>query len=272
MWYNSNVGSLPLSTPGSRPGTDADRNLRRCRHENRTFARYRREPRLNETSLKDVVPALNQDRLSEQVYERLKDAIIDGVFTPGERLSVQDLAEHFQISSTPIRDALKLLETDRLVEVVPRKGTYVSRFERVAVQETYQIRRIIECACVEEVANAPVEIIQQLVEVAQEIEDLQEGEKFRDYGRYIKLDTRFHRLLVGLLRNERLSELYEALRWPGQLMRGLSHAGYQRAAETAREHRAIAQAVAERQVDKARQAISEHLRRAEQDLVARLPS
>jgi DNA-binding GntR family transcriptional regulator len=224
------------------------------------------------TSLRDIVPALNHNRLSEQVYERLKDAIIDGVFTPGERLSVQDLAEHFQISSTPVRDALKLLEMDKLVEVVPRKGTYVSRFERVAIQETYQIRRIIECACVEEVANAPVEIIRQLVEVAQEMVDLQKGEKFQDYSRYIKLDIRFHSLLVGLLRNERLSELYQTLHWPGQLVRGLSHASYQRATETAREHRAIAQAVAERQVDKARQAISEHLYRAEQDLLARLPS
>jgi DNA-binding GntR family transcriptional regulator len=225
---------------------------------------------LNETSLKDVVPALNHGRLSEQVYERLKDAIIDGVFTPGERLSVQELAEYFQISTTPVRDALKLLETDKLVEVIPRRGTYVSRFDRGAIRETYQIRRIIECACVEDLENAPGQIVQQLVEVAQEIEDLQEEEKFRDYGRYIKLDSKFHNLLVGLLQNERLSELYQTLRWPGQVMRGLSHAGYQRAAQTAREHKAIAQAVAERKVAKAQQAISEHLREAERDLLIRL--
>ena len=94
-------------------------------------------------------------------------------------------------------------------------------------------------------------------------------EKLRSY---IKLDTKFHNLLVGLLRNERLSELYQTLRWPGQVMRGLSHAGYQRAAETAHEHKAIAQAVAERDVVKAQRAISKHLHRSEQDLLARLPA
>jgi DNA-binding GntR family transcriptional regulator len=227
---------------------------------------------VNDTPLENIVPTINQHRLSEQVYERLKNAIIDGVFAPGERLSVQDLAEHFQISTTPVRDALKLLETDKLVEVIPRRGTYVSRFDRAVIRETYQIRRIIERASVEELENASDQIIQRLVEVAQEIEDLQEGEKFREYARYIKLDTRFHNLLVGLLRNERLSELYQTLRWPGQVMRGLSHAGYQRAAETAREHKAIAQAVAERDVAKAQQAISKHLHRSEQDLLARLPA
>lgn len=221
--------------------------------------------------METVIPGISQNGLSEQIYERLRDAIVDGVFIPGERVSAQELAAHFQVSTTPIRDALKRLEADSLVEISPRRGTFIVQFSRQTVSEVFQIREIIECAAAERIAEVTEETVQKMRGIVEEMEGLRDGETFRDYSRYIKCDAQFHSTLVAVMGNKRLLEVYEGLRWPSQAVRGLSHAHDQRAEEGMAEHNEIVQALAERDTVRAKAAVLNHLQRACEDILRRIP-
>src|SRR4051794_31633183 len=97
--------------------------------------------------------AIDQNGLSRQVYTRLKNAILNGTFAQGERLSTEELAKHFEVSIMPVRDALKLLEADGLVQIMPRRGVFVSEVNAKTVQEIFHIRKIIERGAVENLAS-----------------------------------------------------------------------------------------------------------------------
>jgi DNA-binding GntR family transcriptional regulator len=102
------------------------------------------------------------------------------------------------------------------------------------------------------------------------MEALRDGERFRDYESYIKLDEEFHQCIIGLLGNQLISELYEKLRWPVSVVRGLGYSRYQRAQDTVAEHAAIGQAFAVRDIEQARELIRHHLETAEADLLHRV--
>jgi DNA-binding GntR family transcriptional regulator len=221
-------------------------------------------------NLMERVARIDRDGLSERVYVRLKEAIIEGRFPSGERLSPEELAKHFEVSNTPIRDALKRLEGDGLVEVIPRQGVFVSQFSADVIQEIFDIRRLIEQGCVERLHEVSDERIQRFIELTKAMESLREGGIFPDYARFIELDTHFHTNLLTLRNNKRLIALYEELQWPIQVVRGLSHANYHRAEETVAEHWAITNALVARDVITAQKAIAIHLHNAEEDLLRHL--
>ncbi len=218
------------------------------------------------------VPELSVSQLNEQVYDLLKAEIIRGNLRPRQRLTAAGLASRLGVSATPVRDALQRLSADGLVEVAPRRGTVVSEFTAQNVRETFQARRIIECAAVAQAphaADSPAACLAKLLEGEAE---LRRGDSFADYGAHLRLDAEFHRCIVGMLQCHPLSEFHERLRWPEQVLRGLSQSSFQRAEATVAEHRAIYVAIAGRDADRAREAVLAHLDNAEADLLRRLPS
>jgi DNA-binding GntR family transcriptional regulator len=222
----------------------------------------------------DALSALSVEvsQLNVRVYEALRDEIIKGTLAPGQRLSIKALADHLQVSATPVRDAVRHLERDGLVVIIPRRGTFVSDFKRKNVQEIFQIRCIIESAAGERATEAPEDVIQRMQEIVDEISSLRECERFREFKRYIDLDMEFHSCLVGLLENQQINKFYEQLHWPVQVVRGLSYSEFQRARATVAEHAAIVKAFKEKDVSGARAAIRDHLSNAEADLLRRMPS
>jgi DNA-binding GntR family transcriptional regulator len=81
------------------------------------------------------------------IYEMVKKRILNGELATNTPLTEEALAEEFQVSRTPIRDALRKLEQDNLVEIVPRKGTYVRGLNTTDIQEIYTIREALEGIC-----------------------------------------------------------------------------------------------------------------------------
>jgi DNA-binding GntR family transcriptional regulator len=215
--------------------------------------------------------SLNLSQLNEQVYELLKREILGGNLVSGQRLSVEDLSQRLGISPTPIRDALRNLSQEGLVQVNPRRGSFVAEFSRSNVREVFQIRRIIECAAADMPASALRAAAQAMRPLVTEMGALVVGERFSDYARFNALDAQMHHALVGLLQNRRLSDFYEKLRWPVQVVLGLSQSSYQRAGQTLAEHFAIVDAFEAQDAAQARQAIAQHLLNAEADLIERMP-
>jgi GntR family transcriptional regulator, rspAB operon transcriptional repressor len=92
---------------------------------------------------------------SSQVYDLLREAIIDLSLPPGCALSRNELAMRFGVSSTPLRDALMRLEEDGLVDVFPQHATFVSRIDLDRVHQAHFLRLAIELEVVATIARAP---------------------------------------------------------------------------------------------------------------------
>jgi len=89
----------------------------------------------------------------DQAYVALRDAIVAAELAPGRQLSENELAGWLGVSRTPVREALIRLRDDRLVEIVPQLGTFVSRISVAAVQDAQFIREALECAAIRRAAE-----------------------------------------------------------------------------------------------------------------------
>ena len=96
----------------------------------------------------------------EAAYLQLRDAIRDGTFGPGDRLREVEVAERLKLSRTPIREALRRLESDGIVEHKPRIGAIIRTLSRTEVVELYEMRLVLERTAAEMAAKhaSPAEI------------------------------------------------------------------------------------------------------------------
>ena len=224
-------------------------------------------------SLPTSALTLDFSQLSEQIYCKLKEEILRGNLRAGQRLSISALAEMFGVSATPVRDALRQLSADGLLEMQPRKGTFVREFNPRNIQEIFEIRRIIECAAAEKLiqpSNHVEELVAKMEGLASEIQSLQVEDQSLDYSGFSDLDVSFHQCIVDLLDNQQMTEIYKDLRWSVQVIRCLFYTDQQRTDETLLEHDAIVQAFRERNVSRAKTAIREHLNAAEANLLRQM--
>src|ERR671910_21049 len=131
-----------------------------------------------------------------QVYASLRGAIVRGDLEPGQQLSENALATELGVSRTPVREALSRLRDERLVEVVPQLGTFVSRISPQAVGDAQFIRESLECAAVRRAAELAGED-----DIATLEENLSSQDRARDAGdldAFYLLDDDFHRTLCDL--------------------------------------------------------------------------
>ena len=207
--------------------------------------------------------------LSTRVYQVLQQEILQGQLPPGSRLSLDDLAARFGISVSPIRDALRLLAADGLVELRSRRGAFVTQPSRQDIQEVFQFRAILECAAVDAVIAAGAPVLDALRAHIAAMTTTMVGETHADYLTYIRHDQSFHRTLVEAIGNGKLLESYASLAGFALIARMLHRSESHRATATLAEHRAILDALASGGAEAARAAIRAHLAQACADLVRR---
>lgn len=148
--------------------------------------------------------------LRDVVFHALRDAILTGDLQPKERLLENQLAEKLGVSRTPIREALRMLEIENLVELVPRRGAQVLDMSRDDIINILEIRSSLERLAV----NLSCKRI-----TAEQVQELKEAEeKFEksilsgDREKIIQNDEAFHDLIFASTKNQRLIQIYENLR------------------------------------------------------------
>jgi len=143
------------------------------------------------------------------LLDRLRALVVGGAVVPGELLGEAALAEEFAVSRTPIREALKQLEREGLVEIRPRVGTFVRTPTRREVFELFQLKESLEglaAGLLAQRGDAP-----ELHELARNVENEQAAVRAGDRAAYAELVHDFHRVLVAGADNQKLSEHYELL-------------------------------------------------------------
>ena len=207
--------------------------------------------------------------LSDRVYQALRHDILSGKFAPGQKLQLEEFAQYFRVSITPVRDALRLLAADGLVELLPRRGAFVTQSSVRSVEEVYQVREIIECAAVDFVIQKGCSALDELQSLIDRIAATNVGETHSDYLAYIQLDHKFHQFIVDCAGNRHLSEVFSNLRSHTMVMHALYSAPDQRATGTLHDHENILAALRAGDADKARSTIREHLRNARAEVLQR---
>lgn len=143
--------------------------------------------------------------LGGRVYNYLREAILDGKYKDGESLTEMKIAEELNVSRTPVREAIRQLELEGLVESIPNKGSFVKGLSTKDMEDIYCIRIVLEELAVEwAVDNISDEELQKL----QEAYDLMEFYTPRgDIEKLAELNTRFHEIIYSATKSNILNQI-----------------------------------------------------------------
>jgi DNA-binding GntR family transcriptional regulator len=209
---------------------------------------------------------LTPRQVSDEVYGALRAKILTCQLSPGERLDVDGIAQQLGVSRTPVKDALSRLSAERLIEIQPRRGTFVSPIRAVQVDEIFAVREALELkACellAEKLDDDLIDTLRQLnEELAKPKISLQDNARF---------DLQFHQLLVERCGNRRLLELYNDLNAHLQIARIHYRSDNWRArlAVARSEHLAIIQALENRNVKGAMAALKKHIQSSRDRMIS----
>lgn len=214
------------------------------------------QPRLVPIKLDNYKP------LREMVFESLREAIILGRLKPGERLMEIQLAEEMGVSRTPVREAIRKLELEGFVVMVPRKGAYVAGVSVKDIADVFEVRSALEGLA----AGLASERITD-----EEMEELEKailqisGEE--DILTVVKGDSLFHEIIYKASRNQRLTQIITHLQEQINRFRLTSLSVPGRLKIAVGEHKKIVEAITSRNVDLANRLASEHMENAEQNLL-----
>ncbi len=213
---------------------------------------------------------IDRSDLASRIYQVLKSKILSGELAPGQRLSLDEFAQYFDVSVTPIRDALRLLAAEGLVDLKQRRGAFVAQPSTDDIRQVYQLRELLECAAVEHAVAAGAGWLEEIECLLDAMAATNVGDSHKDYLAYIHLDQCFHQALIDTVGNRKLSEIYASLGSFTLVTLVLCHEREQRAIGTLDEHRTIVEALRAGSVGEACAAIRTHLRNAAEDLARRI--
>jgi len=153
---------------------------------------------------------IKQKSLVDYIIQDLEDKIISGILKPGERIVEEALCKEFGVSRSPVREALRTLESQGYVAREPRKGVTVSSVTAKEIEDTYRIRANLESLAVYlAVKKQDPKVLQQLEKNHHKMTDLAEDGKVS--GAYFNLNLQFHKILVDACDNKRLTQMIDTL-------------------------------------------------------------
>ena len=201
-----------------------------------------------------AAPLLGRRALYEDVAERLRTQIFERTIEPGAWIDEQKLALEYGISRTPLREALKVLATEGLVTMKPRRGAYVAEMSRDDVAQVYRLLALLEADAAADVArHASEEQRDQL----QALHDLLERQ-LRQRDAFFATNERFHMALLDIAGNRWRTQIVADLRKVMKLNRHHSLFKQGRLADSLAEHRALMAAIEAHDAPKATRLMRAH--------------
>ena len=201
----------------------------------------------------------NTTSLSEQVEIALREEILSGRLAPRERISLSHYSKVWNVSPTPLRDAVRQLGAQGLVEISPRRGVFVAAIDRNALKEIFDLRLALECLAVRLATPLiPAEEAQRVLDLYKKAKNAA-GPKERERS-LSKIDNLVHTVVVQHCGNTRLKRMMEDLsdlvRWSQRTTIAHLREPYE---ATLPEHIQIAEAICARDPEAAAAAMHAHL-------------
>lgn len=203
--------------------------------------------------------------LRDVIFDTLREAIIVGDLKPGERLLEVQLAAKMGVSRTPVREAIRKLELEGLVEMLPRKGAHVADLSVKNIMDVLEVRATLDGLATKLSAmRITDEEINELKH--QHAQFINYVEKDNLQGS-IKKDVEFHDIIYQSSRNEKLIQISNNLREQVQRFRVIYIKDYSSSRELIREHTEILEAIIKRDPDAAMECAQRHIKNQEQTII-----
>ena len=196
--------------------------------------------------------------LREVVFNTLREAILTGELEPGEHLMEVKLANKLGVSRTPIREAIRKLELEGLVHIIPNKGAFVEGVTLQDIKDIYEIRTLLEGLCARWAAER---ITQEQLEELEEIVFLSDFHYSKEnWDQILELDNRFHEMVYEACASKELTRVLRDYHHYLQRIRRITLEEKARAHASINEHRAIAEALKARDARTAEECARLHIR------------
>lgn len=206
---------------------------------------------------KDTKESGDKYSLRGKVYDRIREDILNGVYREQEELKEATLGEKMGVSRTPVREALRQLELEGLVEIIPNKGARVTGITKKDIEDIYQIRYLLEGLSAR---WATEHVTEEQIDKMEETLYLTEFHaKKGNYAQVHELDSQFHELMYEASGSKMLNHILSDFHMYVTRIRKTSLASDNRSKNSTDEHRAILEAIKERNADKAEECAHIHI-------------
>jgi len=215
---------------------------------------------MNERSL-----PLDLETLTARIAAVIRQYIIEmrPGYEPGSRLGPREMAREFGVSETPMKQALQELATHGLVEVFPRRGTYVGKLSRRDIHDLIEVRTGLEGMALRIAGPRLGEVLSDMLDCVRLCEEaLEEG----DSEKYRSNDAKFHRLIIQASGNRVLDQIYESLTGSVQILNVYNPRHRAQQLESQEEHRLLVSVFRSGDVERSEAALAVHWRRSAQRL------
>ena len=206
---------------------------------------------------KATMTRIAQTALYLEVAERLRQLIFGHEMMPGAWIDEQKLAEQYGISRTPLREALKVLASEGLVELKPRRGCYVTEISRQDMDDLFPLIALLEGRCAAEAARrAKPADLRELREIH---ETLEAAAREGQINAFFEANQEFHKRIQELANNRWLLSVIQDLRKVLKLCRMHSLSREGRLQQSLDEHRGILTALEAADAEKSEKLMHDHL-------------
>ncbi|MFC0245927.1 GntR family transcriptional regulator [Falsochrobactrum ovis] len=207
-----------------------------------------------------TVDQIGRYSLHDAIVNRLRDMIITGEMPPGSKINEAQICTRLGVSRTPLREALKFLASEGLVELVPRRGAVVKKFTAKETSDMLEVIKSLEQLAGERAcALASDEGIAEIRRLHDEmIAAYQSGDRLN----YYKLNQNIHLSIVALADNSALSDVHSILQTRLKRIRFVGHEGPVKWAAAVAEHVEMIEALEARDAERLKEVIGRHLTQA----------
>lgn len=198
--------------------------------------------------------------LRGKVFQRLREDILSGVYQENDELREVSIGEELGVSRTPVREALRQLELEGLVTIVPNKGAYVKGITKKDVHDIYRIRSLLEGLCAkwatEHITDQQIEELEEIVLLSEFHLNKQGQGKAKQVS---DLDGKFHKVLYEASNSRILEHVLSDFHKYVKMARTMSVGEKERAEKSIDEHRAILEAIRKKDANLAEQLANQHI-------------
>ena len=204
---------------------------------------------------------VKKENLGNQVFEQLKEMIFKGELAPGKRIIESEVADSIGISRTPVREALHKLEAERLLMHLPKGGYVVKGMSLSEIQETFDIRIILESFAGFLAAKRCND--KEILPLEKKLEEFEKYLIKNDLKELTRVNTEFHELLYALSKSPKLIKMINNLRDEIFLLREILLDSMKMASLSHDDHKEMIKAIKNREAKKVERLIKEHILRGE---------
>ena len=214
-------------------------------------------------------PRIEARTLHQEVAERIREMISSGALVKGQKISEKFLCDAMGVSRTPIRESLRILHSEGLIDLIPHRGAFVRRPPMKEIRDMFEVMSVLEGTCARlAVGRMTAQNMEKIRALHQQLE---EHYARRDHRAYLDANHEFHVLVQQLSGNPVLNDVINGLRQKILLYRHRQLYQPERFRQSIEEHRALLGALESGDADRAEVLMKQHLLRQCEALVGLFP-